>query len=94
MNRAWESRRDERRERKRREREGRADHSGRGGHRRKQRPGRHERTAQRDGDVNALPNDAARSERRGGPRTPYVEQRAEQATPGRKSSLRGRRGPR
>ena len=71
MNRAWEEKREARRERKRRER-GRDGADGRParGHRRKQRPGRRERTVQRENGATSASPDANRSEgeRRGGPR--------------------------
>ncbi|HZI41651.1 MAG TPA: DEAD/DEAH box helicase [Gemmatimonadaceae bacterium] len=99
MNRAWEARREERRERKRRQRDakrggsgGDADARHGGGHRRRrQRPGRRERAGQRESpDAAVKPNE---SERRRGPRTPYVEsEHGEQ--PRRRGGLRGRRGPR
>ena len=66
MNRAWEARREERRERKRRERAGRGGGGGegRGGHRRKQRPGRRERAGRRfENEGDAPPNDSAGRER-------------------------------
>jgi hypothetical protein len=96
MNRAWEARREERRDRKRRRREGRGgeangDAEDQGArHRRRQRPGRRERAAQRETpDTGPPPNE---SERRG-PRATSVEgERNEQ--PRRRGGLRGRRGPR
>jgi ATP-dependent helicase HrpA len=97
MNRAWESRREERRERKR---QGRAVSGGdRGGHRRKQRPGRRERVAGRDeGGVrpsgSEARGDTERSERRRGPRPPYSESSDGGERPRRRGGLRGRRGPR
>jgi ATP-dependent helicase HrpA len=93
MNRAWEARREERRERKRR---GRAVGGGeRSVHHRKQRPGRRERSSERGETGNAAtPRDETNeNDRRRGPRTPYVEgDRSEQ--PRRRGGLRGRRGPR
>jgi ATP-dependent RNA helicase HrpA len=96
MNRAWDERRAERRDRKRRERSGRGGArddpgAGRGGHR-KQRPGRRERASRRgEGPTMRSPNDSPEHERRRGPRTPFVE--GERESP-RRGGLRRRRGPR
>jgi hypothetical protein len=93
MNRAWEARREERRDRKRRSRaSGSAEH-GRETHRRKQRPGRRERAAQREGEP-ARAEDTRRhhDEQRRGPRQPYVENERNERP--RRGGLRGRRGPR
>jgi hypothetical protein len=94
MNRAWEERREERRDRKRRERAGRGGGEGRSerGHRRKQRPGRRERTQSRGENGGAAPNDRAGDERRRGSRTPYVE--GDRSQPPKRGGVRGRRGPR
>ncbi|MFL5612781.1 MAG: DEAD/DEAH box helicase [Gemmatimonadaceae bacterium] len=95
MNRAWEERRAERRDRKRRERgRGGADVRSDRPHRRKQRPGRRERTAGRDGENSAsAPNErGSDEEHRRGPRTPFVEgDRSDQSRP-RHGGLRRRRG--
>ena len=96
MNRAWEERRAERRERKHRERSGRGggrDDRGEGrGRHRKQRPGRRERAARSGEDSTTRPpNDSVEQEGRRGPRTPYVE--GERESP-RRGGLRRRRGPR
>jgi ATP-dependent helicase HrpA len=99
MNRAWETRREERRERKRRMRgQSGAEERGRG-HRRKQRPGRRERTARRpEADGGPSPNeqsvdDAQRGQRRRGPGTANTEGQRNEHPP-RRGGLRGRRGPR
>jgi ATP-dependent helicase HrpA len=95
MNQAWEARREERRERRRRLREGRGGRGGSeepAGRRRKQRPGRRERAAQRgvDGGEGSAPNERERdTERRRGPRPPYVENERES----QRGGLRRRRGP-
>src|SRR5690349_3223909 len=94
MNRAWEARREERRARKRSERAARGGNAGRGGHRRKQRPGRRERTSAHGDDNGAPPNDAGDSGQRHGPRPPYTGRgRGEQDGEGRRG-VRGRRGRR
>ena len=94
MNRAWEARREERRERKRRMREGRSN----GGEerprrRRKQRPGRRERAGQRGESPppNERPGDG---EKRRGPRPPYTESESGDQRQPRQGGLRRRRGPR
>ena len=96
MNRAWEEKREARRERKRRGHGGSADGRPSRGHRRKQRPGRRERSSRREdanggGAPNASPSEG---ERRQGPRTPFVEGERGEQSPGRRGGLRGRRGPR
>jgi len=94
MNRAWEARREERRERKRRLREGRSnggdEHPRR---RRKQRPGRRERAGQRGESPppNERPGDG---EERRGPRPPYTESESGEQRQPRQGGLRRRRGPR
>jgi hypothetical protein len=96
MNRAWEAKREDRRERKRRERAARGVGEGRSGHRRKQRPGRRERAAQRqEGDGSSTSEAAQQNDRRRGPRPPYVEREGtDQRGPRRRGGVRGRRGPR
>jgi ATP-dependent helicase HrpA len=96
MNRAWEEKREARRERKRRGHGGSADGRPSSGHRRKQRPGRRERAARgENGDGGTAPN-ANRQEGEGhrGPRTPYVEGERGERSNRRGGGLRGRRGPR
>jgi hypothetical protein len=89
MNRAWEERREARRERKRRGRVG-GD-----GQRRKQRPGRRERAARRDEGTRPAAGDGRvdETDRRRGPRPAYVEKDGGER-PRRRGGLRGRRGPR
>jgi hypothetical protein len=95
MNRAWEEKREARRERKRRGHGGSADGRPSSGHRRKQRPGRRERAARGENGGGAAPN-ASRPENEGqrGPRTPYVEGERGEQSKRRGGGLRGRRGPR
>jgi len=59
MNRAWEEKREARRERKRRGHGGSADRRPTHGHRRKQRPGRQERAARRDEGISGSPPNAS-----------------------------------
>jgi hypothetical protein len=91
MNRAWEARREERRDRKRRSRAVGRDHPD---HRRKQRPGRRERATQREEDgTGATTNDGRDDgERRRGPRPPYENDRHDR--PRHSGGMRGRRGRR
>ena len=92
MNRAWEERREARRERKRGNRAvgGKGERSG---HRRKQRPGRRERAGQQDqSDAPRRDGRGADGDRPRGPRPTYVENDRNERP--RRGGLRGRRGPR
>ena len=94
MNRAWEARREERRERKRRMREGRSNGGDeRPRRRRKQRPGRRERAGQRGESPppNERPGDGEETR---GPRPPYTESESGEQRQPRQGGLRRRSGPR